>query len=398
VIKKHGLDLILGFATLLLVLVIACNRPNRNTRTEPTPQSKMLKSGQIIRVALQYKVKSFSLQTVQPYKISPMASTQVAKERASGTLRFDVHAGQLRLNGQVFSGGDCFLKHSKEEHSWKLGKERYRGSIRVKVLKDKSLALILHSDLEPYVASVVSGESGPFFSEEALKCQAVVSRTFAMYRKRKEPRARSLFDVFPDTRDQVFKGLSSLRGKHIRAANSTHNLVLNWQGKLLGTFYHSTCGGHTVNAKEIRLVLKPTAPLMGLSCKWCSDSPFYGWKHQVSVFQMIQKIPTLKGQTVLSMRVEKTKSGLVKAVFVKTNIKEHRYSSYHFRRAIGSGKMRSSRFTCQIKDRNIYFTGHGFGHGVGLCQYGSQGMANAGKKYKSILNYYFPGSTLNLNR
>ena len=71
-------------------------------------------------------------------------------------------------------------------------------------------------------------------------------------------------------------------------------------------------------------------------------------------------------------------------------------TAYKFRKAFGFSNMRSSRFSCTLKGNKVSIVGHGFGHGVGMCQYGTQGMASAGKKYGEIIRYYFPDTSIGL--
>jgi len=355
-------------------------------------------SSQTIRIALKYKTPTFKISSIKPYVLSSanQSTGDLPIKKHGGSILASISRGVLSLNGSLLEGGDYYLKHLKKEATWMIDGQMYIGDLHIKIRSNKEMCLILHCDLERYVASVVAGESGPFFCAEALKCQAVAARTFAMFRKLKEPRSRSLFDVFPDTRDQMFKGLSSVRSKHIMATNLTHHQVLNWQGKLLGAFYHSSCGGHTVNAMDMNFVLKETAPLTGRPCHWCQDSSLYLWKHPVSIFEFANKVPELKNKIINNIDLKKQSAGHVSEVVVMTNKGNVKLSSYKFRKAIGFKVMRSSRFECKIHNQQIHITGHGFGHGVGMCQYGSDAMGKAGKTYKQIMQYYFPGSSIDL--
>lgn len=252
----------------------------------------------------------------------------------------------------------------------------------IKVLHKGNIETI---PLEKYVASVLAGEVHHSWPMEALKAQAIAARTYAMLRM-KDRKANS-YHVQNSVSDQVFKSKPS--EIFIKAALETSGVVLTVDKDLAETSFHSTCGGKTANAKSVWG--RGYRHLEGGNCGYCAASPTYTWETDISLSDVEKKF----GQSINRIKIiSRTKDGRVDAMQLAGS-KKQSITGHEFRMAISPMKVKSTLITSISLDENrIHIKGGGFGHGVGMCQYGALGMAKAGKNYRDILRHYYPGTEL----
>lgn len=268
---------------------------------------------------------------------------------------------------------------------------------------------VISLDLEEYVKGVVGSEMPASFNMEALKAQAILARTYAV-RKMKVlggiP-SRTDSDVSSDhTKDQAWAPVSVIKDKlgiigswlHWpkieKAVEETRGLILTHEGLVCEALYHSTCGGQTEAASQVWG--KDVPYLQSVSCNYCQTSPYY--KESVVNVTTTQvslalgniglSIPASKVQEQGTIAVSQvSQTGRVKELIVNGQ----RIRGVEFRAALG---LRSTKFTWIGSGNNIQFRVKGYGHGVGLCQYGANGMAKDGRNYLEILGYYYPGTSV----
>ena len=252
--------------------------------------------------------------------------------------------------------------------------------------------------LEEYVKGVVAAEMPADFEFEALKAQAVAARTYACYQQERKGSLSADFAT-----DQAWLSQAELRKrwglfqsfrlwrKVSQAVEETAGEVLLYDGKPIFAAYHSTCGGKTEDAQAVWGSAVPY--LKSVDCEYCKESPRYKQEldfsaHDLAVATGVdlsaQAVGT--GGKVLSVTA-KTASGRAKRV----RVGEKELSGTDFRGMLG---LRSTNFTVQNQGGRIKLTVVGNGHGVGLCQYGSQGLAKDGKGYRQILAYYYQNAKL----
>jgi stage II sporulation protein D len=232
---------------------------------------------------------------------------------------------------------------------------------------------------------------------EALKAQAIVCRTYALNacieNKSKD------YDATSDIYSQVYGGRTSERFRTNNAVQETRGLVLTYKDKVFSAYYHATCGGHTEDASllwDIDIV-----PLKGVPCGFCKDSPHFNWHYVLSIKELEEKlkeagIKALKINDVIVLG--RDKSGRVTDLKVACGAKDIIISAKDLRSAIGPNIIRSTNFTLRIEKQDVVFEGFGWGHGVGLCQWGAYFMAKAGHNYKKILEYYYPQTNVKTTR
>lgn len=239
--------------------------------------------------------------------------------------------------------------------------------------------------LERYVASVLAGEIHPAWPMEALKAQAVASRTFAL--RRMEERKGQKYHVQSSVMDQVYKRKTT--DNFLTAARETQGLVLTSGNEYAETSFHSTCGGHTTDAKSVWGRSYPY--LSGGTCGYCKSSPTYTWTVEIPLSEIAAKF----GQKISAVKIKSRTADGRSDVLELTGKKKQTITGHELRMALGPMKVKSTLFTSiKIEGTHAKISGQGFGHGVGMCQYGSLGMAKANKNFQQILSHYYPGTSL----
>jgi stage II sporulation protein D len=259
---------------------------------------------------------------------------------------------------------------------------RVRKMPLIKVLHDGAVEKVA---LEKYVASVLAGEVHHSWPLESLKAQAIAARTFALLRM--QERRNNDYHVQNSVMDQVLK--KKPNEIFVRAARESAGLVLSLDGRLAETSFHSTCGGKTTDSKSVWGRSYPH--LTGNECGYCKASPTYTWRAELPLADVENKF----SQKISGIKIlRSTKDGRVDLIELSGS-KTQKISGHEFRMAIGAMKVKSTFIKeLTIDDGKVKISGQGFGHGVGMCQYGALGMGKAGKTYQEILSHYYPGTSI----
>ena len=281
---------------------------------------------------------------------------------------------------------------SRRDGAIYINSRPYRGKVRV-VKDGNGLTIINIISLEDYLKGVLEYEVAHWWPIEALKAQAVAARTYALYMK--EMNKNKNYDLTSDVFSQVYGGKLGERWRIRRAVLATKGLALIYNGKILPAFYHSTCGGHTDDVAHLWNM--ESGALSGVSCDFCRYSKHYCWNNKISIenfkialnklgynFDKIEKV--LVGEFY--------QNGYVKNIKVFADNGEHVIPAKKFRSIIGANLIRSRRFVLEKVGDVINVKGYGWGHGIGLCQWGAYGMSKKGYSFTEILEHYYPGSII----
>lgn len=250
--------------------------------------------------------------------------------------------------------------------------------------------------LEDYVIGVVSAEMPADFEEEALKAQALTARTYIvkqMMSEKKDDLPEGA--IVTDTEfHQVFynnRELKQLWGsdynwkmeKIKKAVNETRGQILTYEGNPIDATFFSTSNGYTEDSDEIWPNALPY--LTSVESPWDKDSPKYSGQKVITVSEFESKLGvTLTGSNTIGTITERTAGKRVG----KVNISGKVISGKDIRDQLG---LKSTDFTWERKGNEIVITTKGYGHGVGMSQYGANGMAAEGKNYEDIVKYYYTG-------
>ena len=274
-----------------------------------------------------------------------------------------------------------WVKPQSGGYVW-IGDRWYRGSVSVIATK-KQLLAINHVDLEQYLYSVLGAEMSPTFPAEALKAQAVAARTYALYRS--QSTGNKPFDVDSTQASQVYRGLSGESNTTQAAVNATLGQIITYQGKPILAAFHASSGGHTENVEDIWTSRVPY--LRGVP-DYDLGSPGYEWTQPFTTAQLSQM---LKVQQIRSITPDRlSQFGSVLSLKISGDTTKILPGS-QFRTAL---KLRSLRFTISPTPTGYLFAGRGYGHALGMSQWGAYYLAEQGQKYPSILAHYYQGVEL----
>jgi stage II sporulation protein D len=310
---------------------------------------------------------------------------------------FDVEAVELR----PAAGGTFTLLQTVGRAD---RRRTYRGWLKLLRTGPRSLRAVNYVGIEPYVAGVLPGEVPGRWHPEMFKAQAVAARTYALDKRR--ARQAQSFDVFDDQRSQVYRGAADESDKVWNAVAATRGLVGTYRAsggqRLLPMYYHSTCGGATSSPK-IAFGEPGPKPLSGVECTYCRKSKYYSWEGvRISKREMTEALRRGGGRALERLgqirRVEIAEKGPHgRAVTIRVTDaagRRFRIDANQWRLWIGPSHVLSTRFTIRDEGSHVVLEGGGWGHGVGMCQYGGQYLATHGLTGEQILRYYYPGIVL----
>ena len=293
----------------------------------------------------------------------------------------------------------------------------YRGVVEV-VRDTGGITLVNRVLLESYLLGVVSAEMGRRNPAEfeALKAQAVVSRTYALRNLRR--RAALGFDLHAGVADQVYVGKGSETPEGLEAVGSTRGMVLTYQGAPIDAFYYSTCGGQTADGVEAfraasRPYLRSFPDVDEHGAAYCRISPRYHWREEwtgdalrATLSRTLPAAAGVRADRVHDVRdvwvAQRTASGRVGRLAITLGANQVMVDGPAVRQVLrpASGDLlRSAAFTLTSSGSGSGITrlvaeGSGAGHGVGLCQWGAVGRSRAGHDFQRILAAYYPGAAL----
>lgn len=243
--------------------------------------------------------------------------------------------------------------------------------------------------LEVYLIGVLAGEMPLTFTDEALKAQAIASRTYAL--KKIENNINNTYDVVDTVQNQVYLDEKYLKNawkteyeKNIarlkKIVSETSGIYLTYNGKTIESFYFSTSSGLTENSEDIFGISLPY--LQNVKSSWDNISPVYieSKKFTMKDFCDLLKISN-DGYLKIEI-IKRTNAGSVKAILI--NEKE-----YIGAKLVSNLNLKSANFDIAISNGEVLVTTKGYGHGVGMSQYGAQAMSLLGYKYQEILKYYY---------
>ena len=346
-----------------------------------------LRAGEIIRIAVVENAahllltshEGFFVKSISGIKLGrPLVSAEIGIQKGITVNRRDSLEKELLF---IPSQGDKIS----------LNKTPYEGILRVKRTAE-GLLVTNEVELERYLQGVVPAEMPPDWEGEALKAQAVISRTYALYKK-KENQGKG-YDLAGSVLGQVYKGAIADPRTSASIAQ-TRGMVLTYEDELALTFFHSTSAGPTEDASERWNIDLPY--LKGVSCPLDRDSPYFQWERTITLRDLEEALRR-SGYSVRAVAtltpLQWSRAGRLLTVRILHDGGEIILKAEDLRKALGFRILPSTHFAIDSFGREIHIRGNGYGHGVGLCQWGANVMAQQGLKFEEILLYYYPGVTL----
>lgn len=251
---------------------------------------------------------------------------------------------------------------------------------------------IIELDIEEYICGVVAAEMPASFELEALKAQALCARTYACQKiltQKEYPLNADLSDDISSCQAYVsweeFEklhpvGYQAWKSKIQLAVTSTRGEIITYQNQPIDALYHSTCGGNTESAAAAWGADIPY--LQSVQCNYCSSSKYYQ-SEQVISYQELRNIYDYQGSNPPDISISQiSSSGRAREIILNHQVR----SAGTFRQLLN---LPSTCWNFQKDKDSLIINSRGYGHGVGLCQYGANGLALAGKNYREILSYYY---------
>ncbi len=347
----------------------------------------------IVRVCVLKNADSVRLSVNTGYKIYELKNQGLIKEGKSlYKVRITATPDGL-LVGDTPVNSDGIKIDSNKDGRIYLDRWRFRGEVYISKTKDLKLVVVNSLDVEDYLYGVLYHEVSHRWPYEALKAQAVAARTYALYQKR-IMRDKD-YDLTADIYSQVYGGRTSEKYRTNKAVDLTKGEVLTYNGDIFPAYYHATCGGFTEDAGNLWNM--DLAPLKGVECKFCKRSKHFNWKMKIKLKDMegLLNGAGYKVKDITAIKIEsRNKSNRINNVIITNSAGDTVIPGKDFRIALGPNLLRSNNYEVSIAEDTAVFNGIGWGHGVGMCQWGAYFMARKGYKAEEILKYYYPGTEI----
>jgi len=269
-------------------------------------------------------------------------------------------------------------------------KKKYTGDMLLTTYKHK-LALINIVPINEYLYGVVTSESYNKWDIEALKAQAIASRTYAYYQSK--VRKNWIFDIKDNTSDQVYNGVNAQTSKSIKAVDDTFGMVLLSNDKIIFSQYTASSGWYSASSNEIFNTKKKY--LLAHKDKFSKVMPNGQWDKRINIKFFEDKLNKqgFNFKNIYALEPIKIgESGRILSMKIKADNGEKVLRTYStIRRAAG---LKDILFKVRKEGNYFIFDGGGYGHGVGYSQWGGQKMALNGYKYDEILQFYYNSTDL----
>ena len=347
-----------------------------------------------VRVLLFQNLATFSLTVPPDYTIFTQP-TGLLPADAHGWRTFELQATSrnLRVPALGIEAEELRLTPRTKKSVISAGSKLYRGNLDIK-WRDGGLIVVNALDLEDYLYGVVPKEAPSQWQMAALRAQAIVARTYALYKRSRQTNRD--YDVAAQyIRDQHYEGYSAEHPRTTQAVDDTRGLVLTCQGDLIPAYYHAESAGFTENSEDVWS--SPHPCLRAVKAPMNPASPYLQWSASLAL-EDIRAALGKRGFAIGSIRrlepTQHSAAGRITLLKISHKLGETVIRGTDFRLALGPDVIRSTRFTVQVRDGRAFFVGQGWGHGVGLCQWCSQEMAALGDDYETILTHYYQGAKL----
>lgn len=311
--------------------------------------------------------------------------------RGPAVTRIVSVAGGLEVGGRRVGGSAVRLEGRRG--LFRVGARDYVGALEVWRGAD-GLVLINELPLEEYVAGTVRAEASERWPAQALRALAVVTRTYALFQQGRN--GTKPFHLVAGSQDQNFAGRVPEGSPAWEAARATAGQVLAWQGRVFPAFHHSDSGGFTEPPQTV-FSGEGIPPLPGVRDEFSLDSPNYTWAVTLplaAIGERLRQGGLDVGEVARLTVLDRSPSLRVTRIAVEHARGTATLKGTDFRRLVGYDALKSTLFVPVVSEDMVRFEGRGWGHGVGLSQYGAKGMAERGYAYPQILEHYYPGTAL----
>ena len=405
----------------IIVACVSLSSPRGTTENVPVVRGKYQGGAtQAVRIALATAATEGRISGTGNWRLFDRNGDALLSEpRANEEWSAAASAGRILLKSgerPLEVSGPLIVRPAGESFVLWAGK-RYRGELVI-TATDSGLLVVNRLPMDSYLRGVVPLEIGNRTSAEiaAVQAQAVAARTYA-YKHLNDTRS---FDMYSTVQDQVYGGVDAEKPLADTAIGTTQDVVVLFAGQPINTPYHSTCGGSTAAVTEVwysqpdEPYLRPVSDrIPGTDKFYCDPSPRFSWTQSFDAAGLravmdkylaaYTNAPKAGLGKVVAIREDgRTPSGRVRSLTVQTESGSYTLKGNDIRFVLRDPKgtiLNSTLFSLTVDNAggevsNLTVNGRGYGHGIGMCQWGAIGRARAGQNYRTILETYYPGTTI----
>ncbi len=395
------------FLIAVSIYINSCSPSKRfsNKENENVIDAEQMQIKNAISVLLADKINSTSLNFTT--SIAIFDGNKKANINAGKLIKIENKNDRLSIkwNDNLYDCTYAEIISTDRNKLLNYGNKNYRGSFLL-FCNHGDIQLINTLTLDDYLKSVVPSEmpigNGHNYNE-ALKAFTICARTYAISKLNKN----SNYDIYSDVRDQVYSGAKRENDLTNSIVDETQNMILTYQNRPAVIYYSSTCGGMTEDVQNVfsdehipyLVSIKDGEPAN------CSISPRFNWEEKISKQRFISslfdaKLINDKTSTLINIQIKsRFASGRIDELQITYSEQgsENQISIYGNKirsiiRNSNNGILFSSNFSVSFDGDEIILRGKGYGHGVGMCQWGAIAQSKRGINYKKILEFYFPGT------
>ena len=335
-----------------------------------------------LKVAIKKDVPKLTVGSSTEAVVRDDRGNRIGQLSALSSLAVKTQRNKIKL-ADLVGKTELIIEPQNGGYVW-IGDRWYRGKTRL-IREGKTITAINHVDLEEYLYSVVGAEAVSSWPIEALKAQAVAARSYALYKRNSQ--VNDIYDVDTTVGTQVYKGLDTEYTTTHQAVDSTVGQIMTYNDRAILAAFHSSSGGHTENVEDV----------------WSSPLPYLravvDYDHQAPVFEWQQRFPISRIKSLVAgignirglQPVRMTPRGRIIAMEVTGDLGTATVSGKQIREAL---KLRSTLFRMSTDGNNIQVSGRGYGHGLGMSQWGAYYLAQQGVNYQQILAHYYQNASL----
>lgn len=342
----------------------------------------------VLRIAIQEGAKEVKVGSSTSAIVRDGAGRAIGELQPTKGFAAELRSGKVALANWV--SGQMWIEPKGEGYVW-IGDRWYRG--RTHIIPSKSgITAINYVDIEQYLYSVIGAEMNGNWPQAALKAQAVAARSYAL--NKRQENSNNFYDLGNDQLWQVYQGIKTESPGTYAAVDATRGQVLTYNGQIILALFHSSSGGHTENVED---VWSNPLPYLRAVPDFDQDAPVYEWTESFTQSELKQRISGVGN--IISMTPQTTtphNSVITIKVLGDAGVKT--LQGTDITAALG---LKSTRFiVTPNKDEgqqipsSFKITGKGFGHAVGMSQWGAYNLARNGYNYQQILLYYYQGANL----
>lgn len=394
-------------------------RPAEERPAAEPPIGELITSEPLIRVGVDVGVPSAVIMSTAGLRVRDGSTGNLLVSGGEEILRFEAAGPGVRLAepaGRLDPAPARVIVEPLDPSAEILiGADRYRGVAEVVGDPSRGLIVINRLGLESYLSGVVPAEIGPRRPDEmaAVRAQAVAARTYTIASLGR--RDSLSFDVFATVEDQVYGGIGAERAEVERAIRDTRGEILTFAGRPVLALYHSTCGGRTATREEVWG--EPDLPYLrsvrdaDRDRDFCSISPRHRWEVRWTADEINGPV---RDELAARLGMSTSALGRIRAIRVLSRTVNDRVDELEVEAGEGRYTIRKNdiRFVLRspdgrilgstdfrvrqgrVGDRDVVIEGRGYGHGIGMCQWGAIGRARAGQEYRAILAAYYQNAAL----